>query len=232
MQTGKIFMDLYSLVTENKWILEALYTLVIASICMIIVLKTDRFFKISLHNGIRYFRNAFLFFGMSFLVRYVLGFFSDFSVNNSELVRIAFEYLIIMAGFFLLYSLIWKKFMSSKTEYSSLFNVKIIIFHVMAITLALLDSVWQTYNFMFFSQIIIFCYTSIISFVNYTSKPEKFKFLKFYFIGMLLVLSAWILNFLAASVFQWNHLILINIGMINVVFFFLFLYGVIKATQK
>jgi hypothetical protein len=224
-------MDLYSVITENKWMLDALYTLVIVSICMIIVLKTDRFFKISLHNGIRYFRNAFLFFGAAFLVRYIFGLFSDFSINNSEIIRIIFEYLIIMAGFFLFYSLIWKKFTSRK-EYSSLFNSKITVFNLMAITLALLDSVWQTYNFMFLSQIIIFLYTSIISLVNYVNKPEKFKFLKFYFIGMLLVLSAWILNFLAASVFKWNHLFLINIGIINVIFFFLFLYGVIKATQK
>jgi hypothetical protein len=223
-------MDLYSLVTENKWILEALYTLMICSICLLITFKTNRFYKLSLHNGIRYFRNAFLFFGAGFLVRYILGFFSDFGISNANIVEIIFEYLMIMAGFFLLYSLIWKKF-ASKKEYSSMFNTKIMVFNLMAITLALLDSVWQTYNFMFFSQIIIFLYASVISLVNYVNKSEKFKFLKFYFIAMLLVLSAWILNFLAASVFQWNPLFLINIGIINVIFFFLFLYGVIKATK-
>lgn len=224
-------MGIYSLVTDNKWVLEALYTFIIASICMIIVLKTDRFFKISFHNGIRYFRNAFMFFGMGFLMRYILGLFSDFSINNIEIIKITFEYLIMMAGFFLLYSLIWKKFASTR-EHSSLLNSKIIIFHLMAISLALLDSVWQTYNFMFFSQMIIFLYTSIIALTNYIKKSGKYKFLKFYFIAMLLVLSAWILNFLAASFFKWNPMILINIGIINIIFFFLFLYGVIKVTQK
>lgn len=219
---------LSSLITENKWMLEAVYTLIIASICIIITLKTDRFFKISLHNGIRYFRNAFLFFGAGFLVKYILGL-SELSIGNNAIVKIAFEYFMIMAGFFLLYSLIWKKFASSK-EHSSLFNLKIIVFNLMAIILALLDSIWGTYNFMFFSQIIIFLYTSIIALTNYVKKSEV-KFLKFYFIAMLLVLSAWVLNFLAASVFQWNPMILINIGIINVIFFFLFLYGVIKATK-
>lgn len=223
-------MDLYSAVTENKWILEALYTFIIFSICMIIVMKTDRFFKISLHNGIRYFRNAFMFFGVGFLARYVVGLFSDFSIPNVELMKIFFEYLIIMAGFFLFYSLVWKKFASGR-EHSSLFNLKIIILNIMAITLAVMDSLWQTYNFMFFSQIIVFFYTSVIAFTNYLKSSGKFKFLKFYFIGMLLVLSAWVLNFLAASVFHWNPIILINIGIINVIFFFLFLYGVIKATR-
>ncbi|MDD5012631.1 MAG: hypothetical protein PHQ66_03245 [Candidatus Nanoarchaeia archaeon] len=219
-------MDLYSVVTEHKWILEALYTLIIFSICMVIVLKTDRFFRLSFHNGIRYFRNAFLFFGFGFLARYLFGFSEQFSIA----VKIMFEYFLIMAGFFLFYSLIWKKFASTE-EHSSLFNSKIIIFHLMAITLAVIDGLWQTYNLMFFSQIIIFAYTSIISFVNYIKKSGKYKFLKFYFIGMLLVLSAWVLNFLAASVFNWNPIILINIGIINVIFFFLFLYGVIKATK-
>jgi len=224
-------MDLYSVVTENKWLLEALYTLIITSICMIIFLKTDRFFRLSLHNGIRYFRNAFLFFGIGFLVRYILGLFSDFSIANADIVKIIFEYFMIMAGFFLLYSLVWKKF-ASKNEYSSIFNSKITLFNIMAIVLALLDEVWQTYNFMFFSQIIIFSYISVISLINYLKKSEKFKFLKFYFIGMLLIFSAWILNFLAASVFHWHPLILINVGIINIIFFFLFLYGVIKATTK
>ncbi len=221
---------LSSLLIENKWLLEALYTLIISSICMLVVLKTDRFYRLSLHNGIRYFRNAFLFFGAGFLARYIFGLFSDFTINNASIVKIIFEYFMIMAGFFLFYSLIWKKF-ASKKEYSSLFNIKITIFNLMAVTLALLDSVWQTYNFMFFSQIIIFSYSAIISLVNYIKKSEKYKFLKFYFVGMLLVLSAWILNFLAASIFHWHPLILINIGIINVIFFFLFLYGVIKATK-
>lgn len=221
-------MGLYSLVTDNKWILELLYTFIIFSICMVIVLKTDRFYRISFHNGIRYFRNAFLFFGMGFLARYFINY--GFSINNIEIIKTIFEYLIIMAGFFLFYSLIWKKF-ASKEEYSSLFNSKIIVFHLMAVILAVLDSIWQSYNFMFFSQMIIFSYTSIIAFINYTNNSEKFKFLKFYFIGMLLVLSAWVLNFLAASFFHWNQMILINIGIINVIFFFLFLYGVIKAIK-
>ena len=224
-------MDLYSLITENKLVLEALYTLIIVSICMVIALKSDRFFRISFHNGIRYFRNAFIFFGASFLARYILGLLSDLRVSNIEIVKVIFEYLIIMAGFFLFYSLIWKKFASRK-EYSSMINSKITVFHLMAITLAIMDTLWHTYNFMFFSQIIIFIYTSVISFTNYLRNSGKRKFLKFYFIGMLLVLSAWTLNFLAASVFQWNPLILINIGIINVIFFFLFLYGIIKVTKK
>lgn len=223
-------MDLYSLILNNKIILEALYTLIIVAICMIISIKADRFYQISLHNGIRYFRNAFIFFGAGFLARYIFGLLSDLALNNLAIVKVAFEYLIIMAGFFLFYSLIWKKFASQK-EYSSLFNSKIIVFHFMALVLSIIDVVWETYNFMFFSQIIIFFYTTIISLTNLRNS-EKRKFLKSYFVGMLLVLSAWVLNFLAAEVFLWSPRILIGIGFINIAFFFLFLYGVIRNTKS
>jgi len=199
---------------------------------MIIVLKTDRFYKLSLHQGIRYFRNAFFFYGIAFVVRYIFGFFSDLSMN-SYVLRIFFEYFLIMAGFFLFYSLVWRRFESSKEEYtSSLFNTKIAIFHVMALIISVFDFLWQTYYVMFLSQIIIFICASAISYVNYKNKGGQHKFLKFYFVAMLLGFTAWFLNFLAASYFEWYPGILINIGIINVTFFLLFLYGVIKFTQR
>lgn len=226
-------MSLYSLILENKVVLEIFYALIISFICMIIVLKTDRFYKLSLHQGIRYFRNAFFFYGIAFIVRYMFGLFSDLSIDYAYALRILFEYFIVMAGFFLFYSLVWKKFESSKEEYiSSLFNLKIAIFHVMAIILAMLDNLWLTYYFMFFSQIIIFFYASVISFINYRNQGRQHKFLKFYFVAMLLSFTAWLLNLLAASYFKWHPGVLIPIGVINVIFFLLFLYGVIKVAQK
>jgi hypothetical protein len=148
------------------------------------------------------------------------------------MVQVIFEYFLIMAGFFLLYSLIWKKFESSKENYfSSLLNARIIVFHVMALIVAVLDEVWQTYYFMFISQIAIFFYASIVSFANLRKNKNKHKFPKFYFLAMLLGLVAWTLNLLAPLYFNWNSGILINIGAINVVFFLLFLYGVIKVTK-
>ncbi len=226
-------MDLYSLVIGNKWALEVLYAFIICLICVIIVLKTDRFYKLSLHQGIRYFRNAFFFYGIAFVVRYILGIFSDFSMDYTYILKVMFEYLIVMAGFFLLYSLLWRRFESEKEEYlSSLFNAKIAIFHVMALVISVLDFLWQTYQFMFLSQIIIFVYTFGISFNNYKNYGKQHKFLKFYSVAMLLSLAAWILNTLAAAFFEWNPGILIDVGVINIIFFLLFLYGVIKFTQK
>jgi len=225
-------MNLYSFVIENKEILEAVYSLIIGLICAVIVSKTDKFFRLSLHQGIRYFRNSFLFFGLAFLARYIFGLSLGLSLTYAFVVQIAFEYFLVMAGFFLLYSLIWKKFESPKDKYfSSLFNTKVAIFHFMALLIAAGDSLWNDYNFMFISQIIIFSYASVLSCINYRNDAGKHQFPKFYFLAMLSGLCAWILNFLAEAYFEWNKWILINIGIINIIFFLLFLYGIIRVIK-
>lgn len=225
-------MSLYSLILENKWALEIIYAVAISLICAVIVIRTDKFFRLSMHKGIRYFRNAFFFYGVAFIVRYVFGLLSDLDFDAVYVVQVIFEYFLVMAGFFLLYSLIWRKFESSEEEYfSSLFNAKIAVFHMMALIIAVMDNLWATYNFMFFSQIIIFFYASVISYINYRKDNQQHKFPKFYFVAMLISLGFWILNFLAETYFEWNHGILINIGVMNVLFFLLFLYGVIKVTK-
>ncbi|MCX6746632.1 MAG: hypothetical protein NTU63_00685 [Candidatus Pacearchaeota archaeon] len=63
-------MSLYSWIITNKEVFEIIYALMICLICALIVVKTDRFFRLSLHQGIRYFRNAFLFYGIAFLFKY------------------------------------------------------------------------------------------------------------------------------------------------------------------
>ena len=223
-------MELSLLILQNKWIIELAYALLIAAICLIIFLKTDKFFRLSLHHGIQYFRNAFLFYGVAFIVRYIYGVFSDMSIAYSEILRVGFEYFLIMAGFFLLYSLIWKKFDSEKD--SSMFNGRIMVFHAIALVLAILDNLWQTYFFMFASQIIVFLSASLISYSNYRKNRKTHKFLKFHLIAMLLGLVAWIINLLDATYFNWRHIFLVDIGILNTIFFLLFLYGVIKITKN
>jgi hypothetical protein len=147
-------------------------------------------------------------------------------------VQIIFEYFLVMAGFFLLYSLVWRRFEKPNEEYfSSLFNIKIAAFHLMALIIAVLDNTWRTYYFMFLSQIVIFFYASIVSFANFRKNTNKQNFKRFYFIAMLLGFAAWTLNLLAPLYFNWSSGILIDIGIINILFFILFLYGVIRVTK-
>jgi hypothetical protein len=225
-------MSLYSFLLENKYILELLYALAISFICAVIVVRTDRFFRLSFHKGIRYFRNAFLFYGLGFIARYLFGVLNDAQLDYAFLLKIVFEYLFVMAAFFLLYSLIWRRIESSKEKYtSSLFNAKIAVFHAMAILIVAMDQLWQTYYFMFISEIIIFLFVSILAYVNFLKDKGKHGFPGFYFFISLVGLAGWVLNFLAEIYFNWDHSLLIGVGAIDIIFFMLFLYGVIKFTK-
>lgn len=230
-------MQTYSWISANMELFKLIYSLIIVFVCGIIVLKAHSLFRVSMHQGIRYFRNAFFFYGIAFVFRYVLGsrIISGMFISNASywLIVFLFEFFLIMGSFFLLYSLIWKRFeKSEKGSFSSLFNWKIIVFYVMSFIIAFLDGVWHHYNFMFLSQIILFLIMIFISYDNYKYRGRKGVFLKFYFIAMLLSLTAWTLNALVAFYLSWNKAVLLGVYLINIVIFIMFLWGVQKVIGK
>ena len=230
-----MIMELYSLILESKEIIKVFYALLVVLACIIIVKRSDRLFKLSGHGGIRYFRNAFFYFGIAFFIRYSLGFLLNLGILNFRFnifVKPLFEFFLIMAGFFLIYSLIWKKFETKEPDYySSLLNGKILIFYLMTLIMVVLDFVWSTYNFLFLSQIIIFLFSTSISYNNYKKKSDKY-FPKFYFIAMLLFLIAWILNGLGSLFLGLNQELVIIIHLFNLIIFGVVLYGVLKVTRR
>jgi len=201
--------------------------MLIAFICLVVVVKTDRLFKISAHQGIRYFRNAFFFYGVAFVLRYCLT-----DIPYFFLVRAVFQFFMIMAGFFLLYSLLWKKFETNEKNKSSFFNPVIFLFYLITIIIILLDYLWNVYTFMFLSQILLFGLASIISCINYKKNGEKHKFLGLYFVIMILSFFAWFLNFVFGNYLGWQLKWLANIYALNTIVFLVFLYEVIKLTRK
>jgi len=136
-----------------------------------------------------------------------------------------------MAGFSLLYSLIWKKFEPERGIHSSLFNLRFAVFYLLALIVVVLDYLWATYLFMFLLQIILFLSASIISYENY-KKSKKSGFLRLYLIVIILNLIAWLANFLVATFFNWHKGGVVGIYILNILIFFLFLYGVMNATKK
>jgi len=202
---------IYNFVAGNIELLRFFYSMLIVFICLIVVIKTDRLFKISFHQGIRYFRNAFFFYGVAFILRYSLTYDSYFF-----LIRPFFQFFMIMAGFFK----------------SSFFNPIIFVFYIITLMIIFLDFLWSTYYFMFFSQIILFGLASIISCKNYKQNGKRHKFLRLYFIIMILSFFAWVFNFVFGTFFNWRLRWLANVYALNIIVFLIFLYGVIKLTKK
>ena len=201
---------------------------------MIIVFKTNRLFRLSMHTGIRYFRNAFFFFGIGFFIRYLIGspvLTNTFYPDLSQIISAVFEFFLVIGGFFLLYSLLWKKIERGEEHVSSLLNSKVALFYMMSVIIIMADFIWNTFLFMFLSQILIFLFASIISYSNLQKKEKKYGFPKFYFLAMVLGLIAWTLNALVALYFEWNQIIIASVYIFNMVFFFLFLFGVLKIIK-
>ncbi len=222
-----MYVEIYQFIAGNKELLRFVYSAIIVFICLIIVLKTNRLFQISSHQGIRYFRNAFFFYGLAFMFRCVIG----ITWNYPFIIKGLFEFFIVMGGFFLFYSLLWKMFETNK-EISSLFNSKIFIFYIFALMIVILNYLWGGYFFMFSSQIILFGFASIVSYKNYKKRGKEYGFLKLYFVVMLLNFIAWSLNFVFVYFFDGRLRWLANVYVLNVIIFLIFLYGVIKVTKK
>jgi len=226
--------SIYHLIISNKDFLKIIYGLLIGLFCFIIVLRTDKLFRLSMHQGIRYFRNAFFFYGIAFLFRAIIG--GIFLIQSGEIAyffisSFIFEFFLISAGFFLLYSLIWKTFESERVN-SSLFNGKIFVFYLIALVLSGLDLTLGGYYFLFLSQVFVFTLATGISFNNLRRDQGKHGFPRFYFLAMLLSLIAWMLNAFAALYFNWSQIIILNTNLINAIIFLLFLLGVLIITKK
>lgn len=215
----------YEWIIVNKEVLKILYALVICFICAVIVLKSDRLFKLSDYQGIRYFRNAFFFYGIAFFVRFILGG-TGFGMGYKFAFGFMFEFFVIMAGFFLFYSLIWKGVEREKSH-NSLLNVRVGIFYLIAILLTFFNYWFVTNLFMYVSQVLLFGLMGFITFKNYLGGSGKHGFLKFYFLTMVLGTITWVLNMILYYYLDWNKSVQMLVYGLNVIFFLFFLYGIV-----
>lgn len=218
----------YEWIIANKEVLKIVYALVICFICAVIVLKSDRLFKLSDYQGIRYFRNAFFFYGLAFFVRFILGG-TSFGSGYMFVLGFVFEFLAIMAGFFLFYSLIWKR-VEKKENHNSLFNIRIGIFYLVALLLVFFDYRFATNLFMYISQILLFVIMSFVTFKNYLGGGGgRHGFLKFYFLAMVLGVVTWALNMVLYYFLEWNKAVQMAVYGLNIIFFLFFLYGIVRV---
>ncbi len=157
-------------------------------------------FNFSSYKGLSYVKNAFLFFAVAFFLRYLVMlnrlFAGDFTGTIADFNALLFLMIFFMTlpGFFLLYSLVWKKFETKKYSSKPL-NLQVSMIYLLAVIIALADYLSGSFIFMYASQIIAYAIASIIAYKNYVSDKKLLK--QFYLLSMLLLLFAMILNFIA-----------------------------------
>lgn len=218
-------------ISQNRILIEIIYTLLVIFPCFFVFLKTCKIYRFSHHTGLRYFNLAFLFFTIAFLFRFGTIYYSIYmtadalgTIATTGLIRFILEFLTIIPGIFLLYSMLWKNF-----EKSNLFSkIRMPFLVTLALIISAIDVYRGSFLFMYVTQIVIFSYASLVSFANYhnskLSSKNKKNYKKMFFLSMFLFLIVWIVNFIAQYTIDRYPILRIYAYFITVVICYLFLY--------
>lgn len=220
-------MNLESFFINYRIYIELFYFLFVILSCLFIYFRAKKIYDLSLYEGIKYFKDSFLFFAIGFFLTWVIN--ASLILNRFTFIyylKIFQEYFLLLGGFYLIYSLLWKNF-----KESYIFELRIILIHGIAIIISIIDFFNGSYFMMFIVEIIIALYGIYLSYQNYINKKES-KFLQFYFIAMVLNLIAWIINFIR-DFFSYDYPVIQIYGYLaTAIIFLIFLFGLIKLTNK
>jgi len=210
--------------------LEIIYSFVIIICSLMIYFGTKELYQLSSHKGINYFRRAFLFFAIAYFFRNFIKFIL-FYFNIARIIEISpktagillghttlfiFVYFSSMAIFYLLYSVMWKRWNNSN---------KVYLFHILAVIISFISILFPspfihlTINLGLLVLVIIIVYIS--------RKNQKKNKSKLYFIYLLLMIF-WILNVLDILVPEFLRTYQIIIYLASIGIFLLILYKVLK----
>ena len=121
---------------------EILYSFIIIACSLMIYFGTKELYELTSHKGIKYFRQAFLFFALAYsfrsFIKFALSYFNvaqifdiyprAFYFSLGQITLFIFMYFSSMAIFYLLYSVMWKKWNSN--------SKRIYLFHLLAFVIA------------------------------------------------------------------------------------------------
>jgi len=208
---------------------EIVYSFVIIACSLMIYFGTRELYKLTSHKGIKYFRLSFLFFALAYFfrsfIKLILFYFNAREIRTllptfGNATLFIFMYFSSMAIFYLLYSVMWKKWKSKSTIY---------LLHLLAFIVAITTLLSKNPTVYFLINILLFTF---ISFTVYTSyKQSKKKNHNNLYLIYLMLFIFWIFNIidiLIPNVLQTAQLFiyLISLGIFLSIF-----YKVIKKTN-
>ena len=169
---------------------ELLFTIIAVIFCFIIYFKTREIYKLTKYRGIKYFRGAFLFFGLSYLLRFIFGLirFSGIAFNFF-LPREMFALLFILPlGYFstigilyLIFGSIWKRFNS---------KFLLALGHVIAVMLSIISFITRSHRMLLYLQTALLIIAVVLSFFMH-KKEKKITGIRVLY---LLVSALWLIN--------------------------------------
>jgi len=190
---------------------------------------TRELYELSSYKGIKYFRQAFLFFAIAYFfrsfIKFVLLYFNVTEIREfspilfGNFTLLIFVYFSSLAIFYLLYSVMWKKWNGS--------SKKIYLLHGFAILIAVI-SVYSRDPFVYFGlNFLLFCFVIFSVYTAYRNSKTRFKGHNLYAIYVLLFLF-WILNILDILIPNFFQTFQLFVYLVSSGIFLLILYRVIK----
>jgi len=207
---------------------EIIYSFVIILISLIIYFGTKELYNLTSHKGIKYFRLAFLFFAIAFFFRSFIKFliiYLDLELFEFNLQAIGiisfliFMYASSMAIFYLLYSVMWKKWTGDK----------IIIFHFLAAIIAAIALLVRSPAVILLIHVILFIFLAIVTLISYQESKKRRKGQHLHGIYLLLF-AFWILNIIDLTIKNVLGTFQLLVYLASLSVFLTILYKVIQKT--
>lgn len=210
---------------------ELIYSFVIIVCSLMVYLGTRELYELSSHKGIKYFRQAFLFFSLAYFFRSAIVYIL-FLFNFKEILEISpmffgaftlflFIYFSSMAVFSLLYSVMWKKWNGC--------SKKIYLFHFFAFIIALLSLVPRSMGLRFGLNILLLLIIVFTVYQVYREGKGRKRKNSLYAIYLLLFLF-FLLNVFDVLVPNFLSQFKMLIYFASIIIFLLILYRVLKKT--
>jgi len=206
---------------------EIFYSFIIIICSLMIYFGTRELYQLTKHKGIKYFRLSFLFFALAYFfrsfIKIVLLYFDKQEIRTilptfGNITLFIFVYFSVMAIFYLLYSVMHKKWEKQYTIY---------LFHFIAIIISIIMTLsgFPLYLYLLLNLALLI----FIGFIVYTSyhQSKKKKSLNLYIIYLLLSIF-WILNILDIIIPNFFQTFQLFIYLASSGIFLAMLYKVIK----
>jgi hypothetical protein len=210
---------------------EVIYSFVIIICSLMIYIGTRELYMLSSYKGIKYFRQAFLFFALAYffrsfikfaLIYFDVGQIMDFSPRVFGPVTLfIFMYFSSMAIFYLLYSVMWKR-LEGKFK-------KIYLFHLLAIIISSVSILSRSPIVNFGLNLFLLLFVILIVYTAYINTKNKTKGYNLYTIYILLTVF-WILNIIDILMPKFLSTFQLIIYLTSSGIFLLILYKVLRKT--
>ncbi|MFA5258932.1 MAG: hypothetical protein WC979_04845 [Candidatus Pacearchaeota archaeon] len=210
--------------------LELLYSFVIIICSLMVYVATKEMYELSSYKGIKYFRQAFLFFAFAYFFRYFLQFcfllfgkgeFFDLSPRLlGSISTFLFLYFSSMAILYLMYSVMWKKSNHSMT--------KIYFFNFVSLIISLTALLFAGREVFFVLNLILLIIVLFSLFIAY--KDSKNKSGKSLYLIYLLLSIFWSLNIIDILIPRFSQVYKLIIYLVSILLFMIILYKVLRKT--